>query len=183
MFLPDEKIVRSLKKGNESAFRMLFDKYHRKLYHFSRKMGQSHEDAEGIIQEVFIIVWKNKATLNEELSLPAYLFTITKRVVLKKVKRKILEDEYLANQQNSQSHFHQQTEDYIIFTNLLDQANKGLDQLSPGRKQIFMLSKQQGLSNEEIAEKLNISKRTVENQLYRATKELRDFMGPDFKEK
>lgn len=183
MYLSDEKIAQSLKKGKEWAFRMLFDKYHKKLYLFSKKMGQSHHDAESVVQDVFIIAWKRRASINEDLSLVAWLFTITKRLIIKKIKRKALEDDYIIKQQSLQATYHHQTEDYIIFTNLLDQANEGISKLSSGRKQIFMLSKQQGLSNDEIAEHLNISKRTVENQLYRATKELRDYMGPDLKEK
>lgn len=183
MFLSDKKIARSLKKGKETAFRMLFDKYHLKLYHFCRKMGQCHEDAEEVVQEVLIVAWKSRSGIKEELSLAAWLFTIAKRIVIKKVKRKILEDNYLVNQKDLHPSWHQQTEDYIIFANLMDHANEGINRLSPGRKQIFMLSRQQGLTNDEIAEQLNISKRTVENQLYRATRELRDFLGPGFAEK
>ncbi|UII32480.1 RNA polymerase sigma-70 factor [Fulvivirga ulvae] len=179
----DHTIARQIRKGNEQAFRLLFDQYHRQLYLFSLKMGMPQEEAKCIVQEVFINVWKNRASIDENLSLKAYLYTITKRLVIKKIKRKVLEDSYLSNPENLPPVYHQQTEDYIIFTNLLDQAHEGINKLSPGRKQIFMLSRQQGLSNEEIADKLNLSKRTVENQLYRATKELRDILGPDFIEK
>lgn len=182
-YIADDKIARSLKKGNETAFRALFDKYHHQLYLFASKMGVPREEAECVVQEVFISVWRSRSTIDETLSLKAYLYTITKRLVIKKIKRKALEDSYLSDPNNLQPVYHQQTEDYIIFTNLLDQANEGINKLSPGRKQIFMLSKQQGLTNEEIADKLNLSKRTVENQLYRATKELRDILGPDFIEK
>lgn len=179
----DHKIARSIKKGDEQAFRILFDQYHRQLHLFTTKMGMPHEEAKCIVQEVFISVWRSRASLDESLSLKAYLYTITKRLVIKKIKRKVLEESYLSHPDNLQPLYHQQTEDYIIFTNLLDHANEGINKLSPGRKQIFMLSKQQGLTNEEIADKLNLSKRTVENQLYRATKELRDLLGPDFIEK
>ncbi|MBL6448693.1 RNA polymerase sigma-70 factor [Fulvivirga sp. 29W222] len=179
----DHKVARLIKKGNERAFRLLFEQYHKPLYLFAMKMGIHQEEAKCIVQEVFIITWKSRTTIDESLSLKAYLYTITKRLVIKKIKRKALEESYLKDPDNLRPVYHQQTEDYIIFTNLLDQAHEGINKLSPGRKQIFMLSKQQGLSNEEIADQLKLSKRTVENQLYRATKELKDMLGADFTEK
>ncbi|MDH5474566.1 MAG: RNA polymerase sigma-70 factor [Cyclobacteriaceae bacterium] len=170
----DKKVILALKKGERWAFRSVFDQYHLKLYHFAVKMGLSHEDAEGIVQEVFITIWEKRSNIKEELHFKSFLYTITKRLTIKKIRRLILENDFQTTSKNNLQNFNHETEEYIVFSDLMEQANTSIEKLPVERKQIFMLSKQHGLSNQEIAEKLNISIRTVENQLYRATKTLRD---------
>lgn len=178
--LPDAKIVRAIRHGDEDAFKTLYNKYFERLCAFAGKMGLRSDEVKCLIQEVFLTTWNNRELLDENQSIQAYLHTIAKRSAIKLIKRKALEEQYLAQRVATS---HQQTEDYIIFTNLMDHTQKELEKMSPARKQIFMLSRQQGLTNDEIAERLNLSRRTVENQLYRATKELKDMLGSDLAEK
>jgi RNA polymerase sigma-70 factor (ECF subfamily) len=169
----EQKIIIALKNGKSWAFKAIFNEHHLKLYHFSKKMGLSHEDAEGIVQEVFITIWEKRAYIKEELHFKSYLYTITKRLTIKRIRRLVLENKFQSDSQSIAKDVNHDTEDYIIFSDLLEHAHTSIDQLPADRKQIFMLSKQLGLSNQEISEKLSISKRTVENQLYRANKTLR----------
>ena len=136
-------------------------------------MGLSHEDAEGLIQDVFITIWEKRAYIKEELHFKSYLYTITKRLTIKRIRRLVLENQFQSDSENTSKEVNHETEDYIIFSDLMEHANVSIDKLPSERKQIFMLSKQHGLSNQEISEKLKISKRTVENQLYKANKTLR----------
>ncbi|MTI20594.1 RNA polymerase sigma-70 factor [Fulvivirga sp. RKSG066] len=175
----DNKTLRALKKGKRWAFKKIFDTYHLKLYHFARNMGLSHEDGECIVQEVFISIWEKKHLIDENQYFKSYLYTITKRLTIKKVKRQALEDRYKSKEAQKSSCCNK-TEDYIVFKNLLDHASANIDQLPEERKQIFLLSKHEGLTNQEIADRLNISKRTVENQLYRATKTLKGQINTDY---
>ncbi len=142
-------------------------------------MGLHEEDAEGVVQDVFITIWDGRANLDINLSFNSYLMTISSRRVIKVIRRNSQWLKFEEHLKYSQEKYKHDTEDYIIFTDLYKHAQEGINQLSDSRKQIFMLSKQNGLTNEEIANKLNISKRTVENQLYRATKSIQKFLDQE----
>ena len=173
----DRAITIALKKGGKKAFRALFDKYHQKIYAVSRKFNISHEDAEGVVQDVFFTLWEKRSHLNEDLSLAAFIMTITKRLVYKVVRSNITRLKHEGDVSHTNSLSANTTEDYIIFSDMKAHVDKQYETLSESKKQIFMLSKEHGLSNDEIAEKLGVSKRTVENQLYRATKMLKEQIG------
>lgn len=171
------KIIKKVREGSSQHFSQLFDHYHKKVYYAARKLNLSHEDSEEIVQEVFISIWEQRHKLRVDGSINGLLFTITKRLVIKRIKKIINARAYKDN--HHQKGYSNVTEDYIIFSDLEAYTGKGINQLSPKRKQIFMLSKKQGLSNDEIAKKLNLSKRTVENQLYRATQEVKRHLKND----
>lgn len=170
----DREFTLSLKNGSQEAFRELFDQYHRKLYNVSRQFNICHEDAEGVVQDVFCTVWDKRAHLNEELSLGAFIMTICKRLVFKRIRSNTTRNKHEDTAKYQKPLSANSTEDYIVFSDLKNHADQSLEELSEHKKQIFMLSKQHGMTNDEIAAKLHISKRTVENQLYRATKEMKD---------
>lgn len=170
----DSAITLALKKGDRKAFRALFDKYHQKIYNVSRKFNISHEDAEGVVQEVFFTIWDKRSHLNEDLSIAAFVMTIAKRLVYKVVRSNATRSKHEGDVSQTNSLSANTTEDYIIFSDMKSHVDKSYENLSESKKQIFMLSKEHGISNEEIADVLGVSKRTVENQLYRATKTLKD---------
>ncbi|UII26529.1 RNA polymerase sigma-70 factor [Fulvivirga maritima] len=169
----EKKLLKSLVKGKESAFKALFDHYHKRVFGLARYMGMSADDAECIVQEVFISIWEGRKKILVNKPFEPYILTITKRIILKKIRRGTLETNYINTLKSQSPAFQHNTEEYIIFKDLLSHANSCIDSLSSSQKQVFMLSKNEGLSNKEIAKKLNISIRTVENQLYRATKEIK----------
>jgi RNA polymerase sigma-70 factor (ECF subfamily) len=176
-FQSDSDITSALKKGNQKAYKVLFDRYHKKVYNVSRRMNISHEDAEGVVQDVFLTIWEKRIHLDKDLSINAFLMTIAKRLIYKKFRSEVVKRRHIQGTQETADNWQNNTEDYIIFTDLAQDAQKGIDKLPENRKHIFMLSKENGLSNDQIAEQLNISKRTVENQLYRATKTIKEHIN------
>lgn len=128
----------------------------------------SKEDAEEIVQESFIKIWEKRENFLEGYPFDAYLFKIAKNSFLnhnrKKVNQRIFEDylEY-ADELSSDN-----TDDYVIFKETLDIINAIIQEMPPRRREIFNLRKTEGLSRQEIAEKLQISVITVDNQLLKA---------------
>ncbi len=168
----NDTLVQALQAGSAIAFRNLFDKFHKKIFFVSKKMGLSAEDAEGVVQEVFLLIWEKRHTLRPDLSINAFLLTLTKRIVIKKIRY------HLVSYKHLEEVFHRvsdcvNTEDSIIFNDLEAFALDYIDGMPAARKEIFLLSKREGLSNDEIAQQLQVSKRTVENQLYRAIKSIK----------
>ncbi|WP_258104723.1 RNA polymerase sigma factor [Marinoscillum sp. MHG1-6] len=167
-------LVEKLKAGDEKAFGRLYDHFSAKLYNTCRKMWLDHQDAEGVVQEVFIKLWRRREYLDPELSINSYLLSITRSLVIKHFRDRAYKtayEQYAISNMDSRSNI---TEDYIIFANMEDLSAKALDELPDKQKQIFMMKNVDFHSVEEISDKLGISVRTVENQIYRATKSLKE---------
>ena len=157
--------IKAFKNGDPIAFKKLFYRYHTKLYAFSFHLLGSKEDAEEIVQETFIKIWEKRSEFIEGYPFRSFLFGIAKNVYLnmnrKKVTRKIFEER--SNLLNELSSIN--TDDYILFQETRDIINTIIEGLPPKRKEIFLLRRMEGLSRQEIAEKLGISVITVDNQL------------------
>jgi RNA polymerase sigma-70 factor, ECF subfamily len=164
--------ILSLKEGNLQAFNELFDRYEKRLYHFSLGYLRSAQDAEEIVQEVFMKIWNNRAELSTQKSLESYLFTIAKNGILNTIRKSKSEQLYL-NYVKINPGKNVLLDDEINFNELKKAYEDAIEQLSPRRKEIFLLSRENSLSNEEIAKQMNISVKTVENQMTSALTEIR----------
>tara|TARA_B100000809_G_scaffold54191_1_gene49771 strand:+ start:19839 stop:20435 length:597 start_codon:yes stop_codon:yes gene_type:complete len=169
-------LVMQLMAGNEKAFRKLYDTYRNDLYRFSLSMVVSKTYAEEIIQDVFLKLWMNRKTLKPELSIRSYLFTITRNDTISFLKKaannkKMREQIFYTSQKHVYS-----TERYIREAELEIIKNEALELLTPRRRQIFEMSRNEDKSYEEIAIELGISPNTVRNQMSMALETLRDFL-------
>lgn len=164
----DKVAVNALRGGSEEAFNVLFRKYSKKIYHISRKMSLGHEDAEGIVQEVFIKIWKNRQQLDSTLSFNAYLIAIVRSIVIRQLQRKANLTAYKKYSLQRMEDWDNQTEDQVIFSEMMNVSSKVMDTLPPGQKRVFLMRNLEDMSLDEIAEKLQVSKKTVKNQVFRA---------------
>lgn len=168
----DYLAVKKLKQGNVNAFDDLFKKYSPRLYNFSLKYLKSDEEAEEIIQEVFLYIWEKRNGLKPESSFNAYLFTIAHNIIkkhfIKKAKDNAFKDDLIYEILKQEDNL-DKTIDYKF---LLEKVEKIIDSLPLRRKEIFIKRKYYGLRVKQIAEELNISPNTVENQLAAAQKQI-----------
>ena len=169
----DAEFVRDLKKGDVIAFEKLFYKYGSKLLYFAKGYLESEEDAKGMVQDVFLKIWENRVNLKEDQSFSAYLFTITYNFIRMYYRKKYREERKIREYQYASNDVFE-IESEIEFDDLSAIIDRAIDQLPDKRQLIFKLSRKEGLTNEEIAKKLNISKKTVENQITHAIKFLRE---------
>ena len=169
----DIALVKALRKGDIDAFNQLYEKYYLKLFYFIRGYIGSKEDAEEIIQDVFMTIWETRNRLKEYLSFNSYLFTISYNSILKfyrnKGNRQKLLDNYLAGLADRSN----KTLDEVEYNSLLKLIKQSIEKLPPKRQMIFKLSRDEGLSNKEIAKQLDLSVRTIEAQIYQAIKFIR----------
>lgn len=167
-----QNIILRLKEGSESAFSELFDYYGKKLFSFSLGYLKDTHEAEEIVQEVFLKIWKSRAELLAGKSFDSYIFTIAKNAILNTIRKSKNEQVYL-NYAKMYPGRDVLLEEEINFRELERAYLESIEKLSPKRKEIFILSREKNMSNAEIASHLSISVKTVENQMTTALSEIK----------
>lgn len=167
-------LVLQLKEGNQASFKKLYGTYAPVLYGFSRKYLQSQEDAEEIVQEVFLRIWEKKDNIDENQSFSSYIIQAAKHRIFNGFRKKVNQQAYLDFLIYADSPSKNFTEQEVDYQDVKQKAEKAIESMPPKRQEIFRMSRELGLKNKEIAEKLQISIKTVENQMGQALKYLRD---------
>lgn len=164
----EKQAIEQLKAGSKEAFRFFFDSFGPRIYAFALSYLKNENDAEELLQEVFLKLWEFRADLDSSRNIKSFLFKICINLIYDFMRRKNIEQAYLAysGEHNPSSTDHTWHE--VIYNDMLSNLKNLIDGMPEQRKQIFRMSKEEGLTNDEIARQLNLSKRTVENQLYRA---------------
>ena len=170
----DTALVKSLSKGNILAFNTLFRKYGQRLYRFAHGYLKSDVESEEIVQEVFTKVWETRSQLKHDLSFKSFLFTIAFNVIKKHFRAKAYLREYFRNEVLDDLDL--RTTQDINFNSLKSYLSKIVDTLPERRREIFIKSRFEGLSIEEIAREFDISHKTVENQITVALKYIRSYL-------
>ncbi|MDL5513361.1 RNA polymerase sigma-70 factor [Arenibacter sp. M-2] len=175
---PLDQLIASLIKGNRTAFKTIFDLYEKRLYHYIHSITKSDYASEEILQEVFIKIWTKKETIDVRYSFDAFLFTIAKNSAYNYLRsiasQESLKKEYWKNI----SSLNEETENSILLAEYEDLVNDILENIPTQKRSIFILSKQQGKSNEEIAELLGITQKTVKNHLWKTLQIIRAELKP-----
>jgi len=164
----DIDLAYQIKLGNKDAYQKLFERYAPKIFHFALTYLKNKADAEELVQDVFLKLWEKRETLDATQNVKAYIFKIAINTIYDFIRRKNIEDAYNNFAKENFNFTSNNTWDTIVFKEMESTLNKVVAQLPEQRRRVFLLSKKNGLSNVEIAQKLGLSKRTVENQLYRA---------------
>lgn len=173
----DREIVEQLREGSKDTFHLLFDRFGPKIYAFALSYLKNESDAEELLQEVFLKLWEVRATLDCSKNLKSFLFKICINLIYDLFRRKNIEQVYLTHSSHQIHSSENDTWQEIIYNDMYGKLQQLIAMMPEQRQRIFRLSKEEGLSNDEIASQLNLSKRTVENQLYRAVAFLKDRMN------
>lgn len=170
-------LVQSLREGDSNAFDKLFAVYGGRLFGFVYGYLKVKEEAEDVVQDAFLCVWRAKKNLNPDLSFKSYLFKIAYHRILEHF-------EYVTRQQK---YVHQILEDSVEFTDdmddrlnyqmLLDKVELCIEQLPSRQKEVLIKKRKEGFSVKEISVQLSISPKTVENHLSEALKKLKKELG------
>jgi RNA polymerase sigma-70 factor, ECF subfamily len=174
-------IFRLIQKGDITSFELLYMELQPRLYAFSRKFIDNPEEARDVVQEVFSEFWERKKDLDIKTSLKSYLFSMLHNKCLNIIREQKTHKKYtsyteLKLKEVELSHYNAVFESHssIYLTDINTLLEKGIQDLPENCREIFKLSRIKGLDNKQIAEQLNLSVRTVENQIYRALKSLKE---------
>lgn len=165
--------IHRLQKGDNVSFEYLYNAWSGKLYNFVMRISRGDGYlAEEIVQSVFIKVWESRQSLDPAKSFGAYLCTIAKNQLVNIYQHRMLEFLYHEKVKHSEP-IENTTEKEVDYHLLEEYIDSLIEQLPSARKEIFVLSRRNLLTNKEIAEKLNISENTIESQLTKAASFLR----------
>jgi len=165
------EILDALRNGDHKAFEVVFITYFKKIKLFIFGYIKSEEDAEELAEDLFVTLWTKRQSIDTSKSFSAFMHTMARNAAINFLERKYIHQIYLSN-----ATFQELTstaEDDMIAKELGLQIDDVVDSMPAQRKQIYNLSRNEGLSNEEIALRLNTTKRNVESQLSLALKEIR----------
>jgi RNA polymerase sigma-70 factor (ECF subfamily) len=163
--------------GDRHAFADLYTRYLDNLYQYVFLFTKSACSAEEIVQDVFVRIWEHRQSLSEVESFKSYLFRAAKNRVIDYVRLRETEERALSRllaEGNTGPETPDEAFDYKAYYHIIQEA---IDQLSPRRQEIFRLSTERGLSHDEIAAELDISKSSVKNQLYKSFDFIREYLA------
>lgn len=168
----NKQLVNRLKNGEKKAFDEVYMVFHKKIYHFCLKYGLPQPDAEEITQEVFLRLWLNRSSIDLDKNLSSYLFRISKNIIIDEFKKKIRTQ---ATQIYQMSLFvpRNNVEEEMDYKDLKHTMAEILTDFPERRREVFELSRLQGLTHKEIAQELGITTKTVENHLNHALNNFR----------
>jgi len=172
----DHDLFRRIATGDEGAFAELFRRYDKRIYPFVLKMIRTEAHAEEITQEIFIKIWRHREKLGLIDQPEAYILTISARHTLDHIKKRLNENKMLRRFSAAQDKTHNDTEESLLLRDKEALIWQAVDQLPPQQKAVYLLSRQQGLSYDQIAQELALSPNTVRNHLVKALQFMRQWL-------
>ena len=169
----DERLVAEISKGNHAAFSVLYNRFFPVLYAYAFKLTKDRSQAEDVLQEIFISLWDNRKKLTISRSVSTYLYAAVRYQFYRLVARDKARQDVSAELITSMANQTFETDAALLHVEL-QAIVMSIAKALPGKLgEIFIKSRVEDLSNGEIAEKLDLSEKTIRNQLSLATRRIR----------
>ncbi len=171
---PEESLLFiQVKQGNIKAFEALFHRYYGFLCQFAEKYTRDSDASEEIVQDFFVSLWEKKDEIKIDTSVKNYFFRAVKNRCLNYLQHQKTKSKYTQKVLLEEEKKHSD-DDVFVEIELSKKIEESINSLPEKRREIFKLSRQEGLKYTEIAKKLNISIKTVETHMSLAIKSLRE---------
>lgn len=171
----DHALFILIKKRDKEAFTVVYQKYHAYLYALALRYLKNSELAEDAVQHVFVKLWEKSKDIDIGVNLKNFLYTMTKNHILNQFRdnKKIISLNYMSDQMDVS--FESEFSSILDEIELSDLLKKGVEKLPPQKREICNLKMEGNISNQEIAEKMNISIHTVKSHYQESIKMLRAY--------
>jgi len=184
MLLTETILIKLLKDGNQDVYRSIYEKYFGSLFIFAKEYVQEDEVAKEMVQDTFLKLWEKRTSLDNDTNIQSFLYRITRNNCLNYIKHLKVQQKYhnfskskqIETELNFTALNHESLEK-LISAELEEKINKAVLSLPPRCKQIFEFSRNDEKKYREIADELNISIKTVENQIQKALNKLRQHLS------
>lgn len=175
------------KRGDIKQFEYLYTKYQVRLERFAYEYVEDRNEAQDIIQSLFMNLWEKRESVDEKINWDAYMLTITKNLCIDHLRKRILQRQFVDKTQQEYelrikmnlTALHEFDSEDILFSELEEKLQDILNSLPVEVRESFLLSREKGLKYQEIAEKQNVSVKTIEKRISAALlilrRELREY--------
>ncbi len=164
---------RELVQGNELAFEKIFKIYYKPLCHYAYSFLNDGAEAEEVVQNTFVKIWERRSTIQVQTSVKAYLYSMVRNSCLNVIKHEKVKKEFAKDHQYVSETSRPVVEEKMISNDLESKIYEAMRALPEQCRLIFQLSRFEELKYQEIADQLEISVKTVENQMGKALKTMR----------
>ncbi|MFY8020945.1 MAG: RNA polymerase sigma-70 factor [Bacteroidia bacterium] len=175
----EETLLNRLKTGDMKAFETLYKMFHKMLWHYAKEMLKDEDEAEDTVQQLFIRIWEKRDSLLISTSFKSYLFTSVRNACLKKMEKAVREKASDPLESTEMERVGK-AQDPAQFKDLQLAIQSAIESLPERCRLIFKLSRYGGLTYTEIAKELELSVKTVENQMSKALQSLRQDLKHHF---
>lgn len=169
----DEENYRAIKEGNQIAFEMIFKTYYKPLCHYAHSFLNDKNEAEEVVQTTFIKIWEKKNELSVQSSLKAYLYSMVRNGCLNVIKHEKVKQLHAKWHMQETERSRDLVEEKVLSNDLESKIYLAMKALPEQCRLVFQLSRFEELKYQEIADQLQISVKTVENQMGKALKIMR----------
>lgn len=179
---PGEEIVllSRIAEGDEEAFAMLFHAWRDRLYFFTLKITNSPQEAEDLVQDVFVKLWLQRSNLADISNFQAWIYRIIHNQAISGIRRLSLETAILSRLKWEFGESGQSADEALLHKQLQQRMQEAIGKLPPRQKQIYTMIRIDGIKQEEIASRLNLSISTIQNHMTEALRKLRTILGKDY---
>lgn len=172
--IAENNIIQRIKEGDKSCYEDLFKSLYAHLCNFAFQFLKEKAASEEIVQDIFFKLWEKREELNINSSVKSYLFSSVRNQCLNQIKHLEVRDNYKVHNEQQIKYSEQQEHDIAVESELQEKINITISSLPPERQKIFKLSRYEGKKYKEIAEELSLSVKTVEAQMSKALRFLRE---------
>jgi len=167
----DEELTALLKEGSHAAFTEIYQRYWKKLFYIAGKKLNNLDEAEEVVQNIFLSLWNRRETLVITTTMAAYLTVSVKYRIIKILDKQHHQAKYI--QSIAKNVLDDSTQQWLEFLDLKESLDRYITELPEKCQLVFKMSRSQNMSQKQIAEELNISEKTVEAHMGKAIKTLR----------
>ncbi|KIO78290.1 RNA polymerase sigma 70 [Pedobacter lusitanus] len=171
--LTDNELTNLLKEGNSYAYTEIFERYSEVLLRHAYRFLSVHDEANDVVQDVFLLLWVKKEDIVFQTSLSAYLYASVRNRIFDMISHQKVVSRYIESVSNFMDQDYSVTDYQVREKMLAVLIEKEIQALPEKMRQIFLLSRKEELSYKEIAEQLNITDQTARQQVYNAVRKLK----------
>lgn len=159
----------------QKQFKELYDRFFKKVFVFAHKHTRDLDEAQDLAQEVFLKFWLHRDAFSDNIPADAQLLNVARQLIINRYKREIVRQKVYQNWYENKPEFSasDESDQPLLTTELTNRFESALESLPPKRREIFEKSRFEGLSYDQIAQQLSISRSTVESQMVKALRSLR----------